>query len=69
MSDICNGYSISGNLAEKVGRKYEVYGADGAVLHTTDSKRKALDYAESLPAGDFEPEPVEESVSESEPEE
>lgn len=49
MSEICNGYCISANLAEKVGRKYEVSDSNGVLFTTTESKRKALDFAESLP--------------------
>ena len=66
MSEICNGYCISGNLAEKGGRKYEVSDSSGSVLHTTDSKRKAMDYAEALPFLEIQPE--EETAEETEDE-
>ncbi len=51
MSEICNGYCISGNLAETSGRKYEVSDSSGVLFTTTESKRTALDFAESLSAG------------------
>lgn len=64
MSDICNGYSISDNLATEVGRKYEVSDSNRVLFTTTESKRKALDYAESLPAGEVQPEKESEPVAE-----
>ena len=71
MSETCNGYNISDNLAEKVGRKYEVADSNGVLFTTTESKRKALDHAESLSTGDVQPEkepvpesPVEDAVEE-----
>lgn len=59
MSEICNGYCISGNLGAEIrkrkvaGRKYEVSDSNGVVFTTTESKRKAFDFAESLPTGDI----------------
>ena len=59
MSEICNGYQISKNLGAEirkgkmVGRKYEVSDSNGVLFTTTESKRKALDFAESLPTGDI----------------
>ena len=47
----CNGYCISGNLAEKTGRKYEVSGGDGRIIfETTESITRAIEHAESLPS-------------------
>jgi len=70
MPELCNGYCISENLAESVGRKYTVTDVSGDVLLTTDSKRNAMDFAESLcgpvQSAEEPPEETEEESDESE---
>ncbi len=63
MSNLVNGYNVTGNHGAGSERKYHVCDAAGKVLHRADGMGPAFAVAEKLPPGDIaetipEPAPV-----------